>query len=593
MKIKRDMINKKNLFLGFLAVIFLVGIFFRSYNFSDWLHFELDQSRDAKVVGLALEQGIGNLPLLGPKAAGSFLRLGPLFYYTEYLSGLIFGNTPAGLAGIFLIFSCLTPVIFYLFIRRYFDKKVSVMLLAIFSASIFLIMYSRFAWNPNNIPFFILLFFYALLRVVDIEEKKKGLWLLLASLAFSFASQLHFVVLLSLPVIAIIFLSIKRPKISWKFWVGAFLILIFFYLPPIINDFKTGGENIAEFQKMFVKKSSNEKSNHTLSEKIIKSFEETSMGYLLVYSGYQKAELPKLEEKSFLNFDVKCDQECRTNLPFGVLAFLIFVSGVILGLNKLFRDKEKGIRKDFLILIAIYLITTLGLFVPIAYDLAPRFFLLVAPLAFIFLGLIFDFFKEKKVFLLTYLIVLILILSNFLAIKQRFSEMARASQESFEIESDKILKERHRVTLEQQLMITNYIENIYEKNKFPVYINSEAFYRRAFLYHLEQKNIPRDDFRNTGKNIYAQGNYFLIYPSNNTPEEISEKYLDRYFISEVKYFGTLTIVRVEPLPEFVNTVEQEFGPEKKPTSASGVPVRCRWNEILGKCNQSGLEENED
>ena len=593
MKIKRGWKNKESLYLGLLIALFLIGIFLRSYHFSDWLHFELDQSRDAKVVGLALEDGIGNLPLLGPKAAGSFLRLGPLFYYTEYLSGLIFGNTPSGLAVISMILSCLTPIIFYFFIRRYFNKKVSVMLLAVFCVSIFLVMYSRFAWNPNNIPFFILIFFYSLLRTVDSNEKHKGRWLLLASLAFSFASQLHFIVLLSLPVIAVIFLIIKRPRIVWKFWAGAFLILLFFYIPPIINDYKTGGDNIAEFQKMFEKKSSSEKSDHTLSEQVIRSFEESSIGYFLVYSGYQKAELPRVEEKSLLNFDVKCDQECRNNLPIGGLATLVFIAGMFLGVERLFRKKEEGVKKDFLILTAIYLIITLGLFVPIAYDIAPRFFLLIAPIGFIFLGLIFNFLEKKKLFWIAYLTILILVFSNLWTTQRRFSEMARAPYDSFKIDSDKILKERHRVTLQQQLLITDYIEDVYKQNNFPVYVNSDPFYRRSFLYHLEQRNIPRDDFRNTRDKVYAHGNYFLVYPSNDTPEEIAEKYLDKYSIVDVKYFGTLTAVRMEPLLESINTTEQEFGPDKKPTSAPGVPVRCRWNEIMGKCNQDGLEDDED
>ena len=85
--------KKRYFYIAFLAVLFL-GAFLRFYHFADWLHFELDQSRDAKVIDLAIKEGPGALPLLGPKAAGSFLRLGPAFYYFKYLSALAFGNTP-------------------------------------------------------------------------------------------------------------------------------------------------------------------------------------------------------------------------------------------------------------------------------------------------------------------------------------------------------------------------------------------------------------------------------------------------------------------------------------------------------------------
>lgn len=584
--------RKKILFLALVVIIFGAGAYLRVWHFADWLHFELDQSRDAKVVGLALEQGIGNLPLLGPKAAGSFLRLGPLFYYTEYVSGLIFGNNPAGVAMISMILSCLTLPLFYLFVRRYFDQKISVLLLLLFSGSLFLIMYSRFAWNPNNLPFFILLFLYSILQAVDFDEKKKGWWLIVAVVAFSFASQLHFVALLSLPIIAVIFLLIKRPKIALKFWLASALVLIFFYLPPIVNDIKTGGENISEFQKVFLKKSTSDSKEHSLVEKVIKNAEETSLGYFLVLSGYPKAELPQIREKGVLNFDVVCDKNCRAYIPFGAIAVLVVFLGVLIFVFNLFLRKEV-FHKDFLILFGIWLVITLGLFTPIAYDLAPRFYLLVAPIPFILLGFIFSFLEKRGLIALVYIFVGILLFSNGWAIQKRFSEMAKASSENFKIESDKILKERDRVTLEQQLKITDYVENIYKQNKFPTYVNSEAFYRRAFLYHLEQRNILRDDFRNTGSKIYSHGNYFLIYPADKSPEEIAVKYLDRFSIFESKNFGTLVVVRLIPKAEAVNAIEQVFGPEKKPTSAKGVPVRCRWNEVFGKCNQDGLESEDE
>lgn len=594
MKNKVLKLLKNKYFLVALAIVFF-GTFLRVWNFSDWLHFELDQSRDAKVVGLALEKGIGNLPLLGPKAAGSFLRLGPLFYYMQYLSGLFFGNNPAGIAVVSLIFSCLTPILFYFFVRRYFSQKISLTLLALFSVSLFMVMYSRFAWNPNNLPFFILLFLYSLLRAVDSSEAKKGWWLILASLGFSFASQLHFVALLSLPVIGGIFLLAKRPKISWKFWLGVMLLILFFYIPPIINDFKTGGDNISEFKKVFFEKATDNKEKYTLIEKVVKNAQETTLGYFVVYSGYQKAEFPQVRQLSNLKFDIVCDKQCRENLPMGVVACFVIIAGVLcLVYNFLSHKKKEIFQKDFLILFGIWFVITLGLFVPIAYDLAPRFFLLVAPVPFVLLGLIFEFLEKRKLSLFVYIIMGVLIFSNLFLIQKRFSQMSRASVENFEIDSDKILKEKDRVTFEQQLKITDYMEDAYKQNNFPVYINSEAFYRRAFLYNLEKRNIPRDDLRNTGKEIYAEGNYFLIYPSNKSPEDLAKKYAPNYSIIEVKNFGTLTVTHLTPLLTAVNATRQEFGPEKNPTSASGVPVRCRWNEILGKCNTDGLsDENQD
>lgn len=575
-----------------LVLILALGIFLRVYHFGDWIHFELDQSRDAKVVGLALEQGIGNLPLLGPKAAGSFLRLGPIFYYIEYLSGLVFGNNPVGLATLSLILSLFSLPLFYLLARRKFSQNISLMLLALFSTSLFLIMYSRFAWNPNNLPFFIMGFFYSILRMAEEKDaRKKGWWLVAASVFFSFASQLHFVALMSLPFIAFVFLVWKRPIVKIKYWVAAVLMLLFFYIPPIVNDFKTGGENVREFEKVFLKKSTKDKDKHTLIEKVVKSAEESVMGYGLLAGSYQKAELPIFRNEG-LKADLICDKNCKDRLPAGLIMSLLFMLGVVSVGFRFFSKKEDENQRDFTMLMGIWFVTVLGLFVPIAFDLAPRFFLLIAPLPFFLIGYMLEYLEKGKLKFLAGILVIFLLTSNLMAVKERFAQLAKADIENFDSGSDKILKEKMRVTLGQQYKITAYMESIYKQNGYPIYLNSEAFYRRALMYNLDARGILTDDFRNTGSKVYREGNYFLIYPSTESSETIARNYTENYNILESKDFGTLRIVRLVPREEKINADRQTFGPEKKPTSAKGVPVRCRWNEVLGKCNTTGLEDNE-
>jgi drug/metabolite transporter (DMT)-like permease len=581
-----------------LGLIFALGAFLRVYHFADWLHFELDQSRDAAVVDLALNQGIGNLPLLGPKAAGSFLRLGPIFYYFEYLSALVFGHTPAGMTGLNGVFSILAIPLFYVFMRRYFNGKIALALAALFASSLFLILYARFAWNPNSLPFFILLTLYGLLRAVDEAEKRKGWWLVVGAFALTVATQLHFVAFLGIPAIAGLFLLIKRPRIQWRYWLAAATVIVVLYVPPIINDLKTGGDNIREFAKVFAKKST--AGENTLLEKGIKNYSENALGYLLMTTSNEKAELPKVKQQG-LRMDVVCDRDCRDNLGMGAMAMLFFSVGVILmlwQLKKRYSEKPSA-QKDFVILMVLWFGITFILFTPIAYDFAPRFFLLIAALPFVFLGFIFQFLEEKiaakNIFWAIFIsAVIFLVLANLLAVTGRFSELAKAKTENFEIATDGILKESHRVTLEQQLAIIDYVQNIYATNKFPVYVNSEAFYRRSFLYLLEARDIVRDDFRNTqiAKHIYRNGNYFLIYPKNVNLDARTSKYAENYDIVAQQNFGTLVVFQLKPKESAINAVEQEFGPAKKARSASGVPVRCRWNEIFDKCNPDEPEDGE-
>ncbi|HLM83842.1 MAG TPA: hypothetical protein VK254_01360, partial [Candidatus Bathyarchaeia archaeon] len=75
---------RKNWVCIILALIVVFAVAIRVYHFSDWLHFGMDQARDASLVRDAVQNGPSQLPLLGPRAAGTFVRLGPIFYYFQY-----------------------------------------------------------------------------------------------------------------------------------------------------------------------------------------------------------------------------------------------------------------------------------------------------------------------------------------------------------------------------------------------------------------------------------------------------------------------------------------------------------------------------
>lgn len=586
----REFFQKKRFFLIAILLVIFLGAFLRFYHFSDWLHFELDQSRDAKIIDLAIKEGSNQLPLLGPKAAGSFLRLGPSFYYFKYLSALIFGNTPSGMAVIIMIFGILAVPAFYLLARRYFSKWVSFSLLSIFSTSLFLIMYSRFSWNPNALPLFTILTAYCLLRTVDNNEKRGGMWLLFSSFCLAVATQLHFLAFVSLPLVLVLFLIIKRPKIKLAYWFGAVFIILFMNFPVILNEIKTGGGNFGEFKEVVAGKS-NKNNEKTLIEKVFKNYTENSSGHFLILSA-QNSDLPKLEKKE--KFDIKCEQICREKFPLGVASVLLFSLGVLLVVKNLIFEKDSK-RKDFVILIFVWFAVAFGLFVPLSFNISPRFWLLTSALPFIFLGFSFELLRKitpkKFSIILGILIVLALCGSNLYQTYKRFDGLSKASTQGVVISADRILKERHFVTLEQQYRIVDYIESFYKKNNHPVYLNSDPFYRRSLLFHLDMKNIPRDDFRNVtnSKKVYRNGNYFLVYPTNSNLKKELDKYSLMYDEISRKQFGTLVVIQLFPKKEFVTDLEQKIEPKNsKSKSAPGVPKRYTWEEIF-----DSTEEDEE
>lgn len=575
-------ITHKKIVLFLLVSVIVGGFFLRAYNFADWLHFELDQSRDAMVVDLALEGGPGELPLLGPKAAGTYLRLGPAFYYFQYLGGLVFGQTPQGVAYPTMLFSVAAIGLLYLFLRRIFDRWISLSLAAVSAASMFLVMYGRFAWNPNAIPFFLLATFYALLRAVDANESKKGRWLVLSFAALALATQLHFLVFLSLPVAVAAFLVIRRPKIKLRAWLAAAGVFLFLYIPVILNDFETKGANMQEFFKAITEKSE-KGDNHTLADKVLRAYMESARGSLLLISGQEQTEIPSINlSKSADGFiEVKCAEKCKKNVWLGILAIIGYSAGSVLLVWRFFHEKMVE-RKEALLLTGIWTVLVSGLYVPLAFDLAPRFFLLLVPITFLLLGLILNFLgeilRQKKIVVL--LVASLLVILNLVSLQTRFSELSRAVTEMVEPRADRVLKEKTRVTLEQQLEIANWLESFYRENGAIIYLNSEPFYRRAILYHIGRRGIPYEDLR--GAKVYRKGNYFTAYVSNSSAQKKTDKYSNSFDVVEKRQFGTLTVFRLAPKENMIVAEEQPIKPQKKKQKAHtpGVPERYTWNEIF-------------
>lgn len=233
-----------------LLVIIFVGVFLRTYNFHDWLSFELDQVRDATIVGQVVS-GRSPLPLLGPtmRASGdsqaTLFRIGPVYYYFQIISAKIFGNYPDKMAYPDLFFAVFSIPLFYYFLRKYFNVNISLFLTALYSVSFFAIKYSRFAWNPNSIPFFVILFLLSLHEFIVKKEKTSWLWVIAAGLAIGIGIQLHallFLIMGLMSTLVVIHLLKKNLQI-WKKIFVVLALVVFMNIPQIISEFHTGFAN--------------------------------------------------------------------------------------------------------------------------------------------------------------------------------------------------------------------------------------------------------------------------------------------------------------------------------------------------------------
>lgn len=565
------------IFLGF----FLLGIFLRSYNFEPWLHFELDQSRDAILIDESLEGGFLNLPLLGPRAGGSLLRLGPIFYYIQYGFSVLINDSVIGSALPSLFFSVLSMIMLYFFLRRFFTKTISVATGAIFAVSLFLITYARFAWNPNLLPFFVIAFFYALLRAVDIEnEKKQGFWLLISAFLFGILSQLHFLAMVIVFIAASLFLIFRRPKIKMFFWAGSVMIVLFLNFPLIINDIKSGGDNFKQLTGTVEEKSEG-KADYDFIEKTIKSFTENSLSYWMIITGFQKAELPRVAT-DFKNqkIEVDCQWSCHQNLSEGVMAVVFFVLGILILLIESVIEKEPR-KKDFIILNLILFIVSFAIFTVLAYDISPRFYLIVITLPFVFWGLIiYEITRFIKIKNLSFAFAIIFVAFNLYFVTDYFKQLAETKSQKVEIGTDNILRQKTRITLEQQELIIDYIEGFYKQNKYPVFIQGQSEFHRAFGYLLDKRDIPRDGIGlGEGANICRRGNYFLIIRSQSDRASFA-KYFSKFSVLEEKVFGTLTVFNLIPKSEVINCEMADVSKFRDDSESDSGPKRYTWKEIL-------------
>jgi 4-amino-4-deoxy-L-arabinose transferase-like glycosyltransferase len=591
-KVKHFFQKKRGIY-AVLVLILLLGAFLRMYHLSDWLHFELDQARDAKVIVAAIDNGIGNLPLLGPRAGGTFLRLGPGFYYMEYLGALVFGSTPGGLAVPIALFSIASIAVFFFLMRRYFKTTLTLGLTMLFSVSAFMVLYGRFAWNPNPLPFFLMLGMYALLRSVDHEEVYKERWFIISAFLLTLATHLHFLAFVVLPVIVGAFLLIKRARFSWKTWLAVGAVVAMLYMPMVFNEIITGGANSQEFIQAVQGKSN--KSKHTLAEQLVRDTTNHALGYWVVLTGYEESSMGQFISRGTVDFELLCDDDCHAHLVSALLALGIFVGGGLLLIVGVWRETDAR-KKDFLLLSLLWFGACFALFLPLSYDFAPRFFLLVAPFPFLFLGLIFVFCQRffrryaSIVIVLMWLALVSLIVSNLFFTTHRLSELKRASFENFDTLPDRILKEKTRVTLKQQGLVLDYMQRFQVKNGYPIYMFSEPEHRRALKYLMGRRGMS-NDVLGYSSDIYAQGNYFLIVRTESNHENRLQKYMLSYDVAGEETIGTLTVFRLQPKHDAITADVQVFDmTPKSAVSDPRVPERYTWSEWWN--HQSGSADDE-
>ncbi len=541
---------KKNWKIIAFAAVVLLAIFLRVWHFSDWLFFKMDQARDAILIKQALDLGPGWLPLLGPKAGGTHLNLGPAFYLFQYLAAVLFQSAhPAILAYPDLIFAILSVPLFYLFAKKYFSRDWAMILAGLYALCFLGIEYSRFAWNPNSLVFFNLLYFYSLLNAFDERVKYKFRWVVAAGLSFAVSTQLHFLSFATLPVITAIFIFFNRQDVKkhlgWKnlaVFVGVILLV---YLPVVANEAVTHGKNTTEFFAAVKSKPS----HHGFWQNIKRDFRYWGQNWFLILTGW-------ISKKG--------------SFKPALIAWLgVMLPGLYLSIRN-FRNEKNSPKKKFLLITILWFFAYFLIYIPIAYQIRPRFFLPLLALPFVFVGYIAKFFWEKNKKLLKAGVIAalaIMFLGNLAGTYCWFKEIKSAQKKGIYPKRTIILKARDGIVLWHLEKAAQYVKS--ECGSPNVYHQSPTEYKYPLRYVLALEGLKGVSLKNYEP---GQSGCFFYFGLTRSKKGIGPDLAGKFEAEKQQKFGALSVYKLNPKENFLSG--------NKPKKEKPEEKRIFWEDIV-------------
>ncbi|MFA5871848.1 MAG: glycosyltransferase family 39 protein [Parcubacteria group bacterium] len=555
-----------------LLAIIIFAIFFRTYHFSDWLHFGMDQARDATLVSQAAAEGPAQLPLLGPRAGGTYVRLGPIFYYFQYLSAKITDSTdPTVFAIPDLIFSILTIPLLFLFLRLFFSRSVSLLATALYAFNFVIIQFSRFAWNPNSIPFWTLLAFYALFRSIGEKDgKKRYLWIFLVAISWAVVGQLHFVALAAVPAVILFFLlwSGKWRAFKWKEAVLLAIILIIFFAPVILSDIVMKGDNLKQFFWAFQYKPQ----EHSFLGNIKTDILMHANYYTLILTTY-------------------VSPTGKASLAAGAILSLFGLGYLIYNLR---REKDED-KKNFLKLIFIWVAVSFLVLIPFAFQIKPRFlfFEIFIPFIFVAMGIEWlqkgDKYKKFVSFAAIALVVGVIAL-NIEATLAWFARLETGQK--FSVWGDRLsfMQYPKAITASDFREATEFVDNKWQENPAKIYFYGNLELRNPLLYLLEQKN-PKIEYEYIGyRTRDFFGRYFAVSTAGGGLESLPKHYQAKFDLAENNTFKKLAVQElklkeIQPKEsEKESLKEPKVESETEQNAKKGIKKsdRVLWGDLFSK-----------
>lgn len=242
------MVSMKYLQTIFYLILFAVlvsGVILRSVEVLNKNYiFGFDQGRDYLAVkNIVVDH---KLTLIGSEIGAGVAGFrgifhGPFYYYFLTLPFIIFKGDPYGGMILMFLLGIATIVLSYIIGRRLFGAKVGLLTASVLAVSPLFISYSRFIWNSNPTPLFILIAFYFVFLFTKKGRVRYLFWASFFS-SFIYNFQLAMAIPLSFTLVAYCLLVLKLKQV--KQYGILFLGMLIAFSPMLLFEMRHGCQAI-------------------------------------------------------------------------------------------------------------------------------------------------------------------------------------------------------------------------------------------------------------------------------------------------------------------------------------------------------------
>lgn len=208
-----------------MYLVVLVAGFLRFYQINT-TEFDEDQAMLFRLAHDAVQHGL--LPTTSNAASIGISNPPGVIYLLMLIAA--FTANPLWGAILISLFTTLAALLTYLFTRRYYGRFAATIAALLYATAAIPLNYARFIWQPNLMPPFVVLFFFALFA--GVVERRKG-WLFPALVLFGILYQMHpTTVLLAVPLVLALLLS--PGTLRWRDLLFAIVVLLVLFSPYLL-----------------------------------------------------------------------------------------------------------------------------------------------------------------------------------------------------------------------------------------------------------------------------------------------------------------------------------------------------------------------